>query len=364
MKRIRPVVNLALPALLAVWAFAGCDNAADADLTNDVSSREQTVNLDDPYGGYSTADESPAFGEAVLTADYGPETDVAIVDDVDTTRVDRRRPHRFLMVTWGNLRADTLIDYPTDWTGGLCVENGIMVVRRTIQFEPRDYLLPRTSRQCVEWVSHTQPHFDGVIVSLLKTRCDSLRTSVGVIDSLCDEPLSVTFKTGPLTVTFTQDELANLHKVIPVDDAGNAVAFNTVLVMPGQCPQGFLAGQWRNVEDKRYAGVFRGKWVSENGVHMGYLRGVYGENGQGRHVFFGKWISENGRFKGLLKGSYGVIPATTNDREADGWFEGVWFSRELRAMGGLKGVWGTGDDTRDGGYFRGVWATRCPRMPA
>jgi hypothetical protein len=363
MKRIRPVASLALVAMLAAWAFAGCENAADTDAANDLSSREQTINLDDPYGGYNTADESPAFDDAELASVFGPSADVAVNDDVDTTRVDRRRPHRFLMITWGNLCGDSLITFPTDWSGSLCAENGVVLVRRTILFDARDYLLPRTSRACVEWVSHTQPHFDGVIVSLFKTRCDSLLASTAAVDSLCDEPLSVTFKTGPLTVTFTQDELANLPKVIPVDDAGNAVAFNTLTVMPSPCPQGFLAGQWRNVEGERYAGVFRGKWVSENGAHMGYLRGVYGENGVGRHVFFGKWITENGRFKGLLKGTYGAFPPT-RDAMADGWFEGVWFSRELRAMGGLKGVWGTRDDTDAGGYFRGVWAARCPRVSA
>jgi hypothetical protein len=165
------------------------------------------------------------------------------------------------MITWeicGRTRSSTAT---TGWTGSLC-QNGVVAVRRTIRFDPRDYLLPRTSRECVEWVSHTQPHFDGLIVLILKTRCDSIRTTAAEIDSLCDEPLTVTFKTGPLTVTFTQEELVNLHKVIPVDDAGNAVAFNTLTVMPGQCPQGFLAGQWRDVDGQRYAGVFRGKWVS------------------------------------------------------------------------------------------------------
>lgn len=362
MTHIRPAKNLAMLAslaMLAAWAFAGCENAADTDTANDISTREQTVNLDDPYGGFNTADETPAFGDAMLAADYGPDSDVEVHDDVDTTRTDHRRPHRFLMVTWGNLRADSTIDYPTDWTGSLCVENGVVVVKRTIQFEERDHLQPRTSRECVEWVSHTQPHFDGVIVAILKTRCDSLLTSTANVDTLCDEPLSVTFQTGPLTVTFTQDELANLHKVIQVDDAGNAVAFNTLIVMPGECPQGFLAGQWKNVEDKRYAGVFRGKWVSENGLHMGYLRGVFGENGQGHHVFFGKWITQNGRFKGLLTGRYGAFETT--DRGADGWFEGVYFSRELHTMGGLKGVWGTRDDEKEGGFFRGVWGARCVR---
>ena len=226
MKHNRWRLNLLAVTLTATWLLAGCDNATDTDSTSDVSSRDQEIDLDDNFGGYNTADEKAAFDDLMLLADYGPDSDVAVYDDVDTTRTDRRHP-RYLMITWGNLRADSLIDFPTDWTGGLCAENGVVRVVRTVRFEPRDHLEPRTSRACVEWVSHTQPHFDGVIVALYKTmNCDSL-VDPAHVDSLCDEPLSVTFKTGPLTITFTQDELMNLHRVIPVDDAGNAVAVNS-----------------------------------------------------------------------------------------------------------------------------------------
>jgi hypothetical protein len=356
MKRTRTFFSLLMLTLLAVWVVAGCDNAADTDTMNDLSSRTQTVDLDDPYGGYNTADESPAFGDASLAANFGPDGDTAVNDNVDTTLTDHRRPHRFLMITWGNLRADSLIDFPTDWSGGLCAENAVVVVKRLIRFEPRDQLLPRTSRECVEWTSFTQPHFDGIVVELLPPRCDSL-SAASVTDRKCAEPVSVTFKTGPLTVTISEDELVDLHRVVTVDDAGNAVAFNTVMRMPGECANGFLAGQWQPVEDKRIDGRFRGKWVSENGLHMGYLRGVYGQNGRGASVFFGKWVTESGRFEGLLKGRYGVMPATSTAR-ADGWFEGVWFSRELRAAGGLGGVWSTSDEA-DGGFFRGRWHARC-----
>jgi len=347
--------------LASVWAFAGCDHATDTDTTNDVSSREEKVDLDDTYGGYNASDEKPGFDDPTLLAAYGPDGDVAITDDVDTTRTDRRRP-RFLMITWGNLRADSLVTFATDWTGGLCAENGVVRVVRTIRFEePRDHLVPRTSRACVEWVSHTQPSFDGVIVALYKTmNCDSL-TDGATVDSLCDQPLSVTFKTGPLTITFTQEELADLHRVIPVDDAGNAVAFNVVTREPGVCANGFLAGQRKPWDDRTERGVqefFRGRWVSENGLHMGYLRGVYGINRRDEHVFFGKWIAQSGRFRGLLAGHYGLLDET--DTRADGWFEGVWFSRQLRTMGGLRGVWGTSDDDgKEGGFFRGAWRERC-----
>jgi hypothetical protein len=361
MHRTRTRWNFALAVLALAWAANGCDQTTDADAPNDISNRTQTIDLDDPYGGFNTANEKPAFGDAVLAADYGPGADVLVHDDVDTTHTDRRHPHRFLMITWGNLRADSLIDFPTDWSGSLCAEGGFIRVLRTIRFEyPRDRLLPRTSRRCVEWVSHTQPHFDGILVALHRPPCDSLLDATSVPDSLCDDPLSVTFDTGPLTVTFTQEELSDLHRVIVVDEAGNAVAFNTVVFMPGECPHGFLAGEWRTVEHERYDGVFRGQWVSENGLHMGYLRGVFGENSRGDHVFFGKWITQDGTFKGLLRGRYGLLPPTS-PVEADGWFAGVWFTRELREAGGLRGVWGTGEGEGEGGFFRGAWAARCRR---
>ena len=356
MKRSRTFLSLLMISLFAAWAVAGCDNATDSDTANDLSSRTQTENLDDAYGGYNTADESPAFADASLLANYGPDGDIEVHEDVDTTRTDHRRPHRFLMITWGNLRADSLIDFSTDWSGGLCAENAVVVVKRLIRFESNDRLLPRTSRACVEWVSHTRPHFDGILVELIPMRCDSMSMAAAG-DRRCEKPISVTFKTGPLTVTIDNDELTDLHRVVTVDDAGNAVAFNSVAWMPGDCANGFLAGQWKPVDDERIDGRFRGKWISENGVHMGYLRGVYGVNGSGDHVFFGKWITERGRFQGLLKGHYGAAPAVSVNR-ADGWFEGVWFSRELRVAGGLGGAWSTSDDV-DGGFFRGRWQARC-----
>jgi hypothetical protein len=207
-------------------------------------------------------------------------------------------------------------------------------------------------------VSHTQPHFDGLLVSLHRAPCDSLLDLSSPLDSLCNQPISVTFTTGPLTVTFSQDELADLHKVIQVDDAGNAVAFNTIVVMPGECAHGFLAGQWKDVEGERFAGKFRGQWISESGLHQGYLRGVYGENSRGDHVFFGKWITQSGEFRGLIRGRYGLLPET-HTGEADGWFAGMWVSRELREAGGLHGVFGKGNGEGEGGFFRGAWGVRC-----
>jgi len=361
MKRTRKFLSLLMISLLAAWGVAGCENAADTDTANDLATRTQTINLDDPYGGFNTADEAPAFGDEFLAANFGPGGDLEVNDRVDTTLTDPRRPHRYLLITWGNLRADSLIDFPTDWSGGLCVENAVVVVKRLIRFEPGDQLLPRASRECVEWVSHTGPHFDGILVELLPVRCDSMMTPPGD-NRLCAQPVTVTFQTTPLTITFNQDELDNLHRVVTVDDAGNAVAFNSFVRLPGDCADGFLAGEWKPVtDDDRIDGRFRGKWISESGLHMGYLRGIYGVNARGEQVFFGKWVTESGRFEGLLKGRYGVAPPNTNS-QADGWFEGMWYSRELTVGGGLGGGWRTGDDA-EGGFFRGRWHVRCRLAP-
>ena len=118
--------------------------------------------------------------------------------------------------------------------------------------------------------------------------------------------------------------------MIRVDDMGNAVAFNTITVEPTDCPSGFLGGVWRNVPD-RPGGVFRGRWISHNGVHHGYLRGRYGHTENDRPVFFGKMISQGGRFEALMRGTYGNFE---NDHPG-GWFRGEFIDRNLRIKGGL-----------------------------
>ena len=131
------------------------------------------ANLNDAYGGYNLADEAPNFGDAMLAADYGPGAAVAVDDPLANDRdiADREaRAHRqrFLMITWGNLDADTTINYRTDWTGSLTVENGVALLKRTIRFDANDEILPRTSRDKIEWISFTRPHFDGILVKLHK----------------------------------------------------------------------------------------------------------------------------------------------------------------------------------------------------
>ena len=344
-----------LLTLLALWA--GCDSPSSESLDQDLLTREQTVDFDDPYGGFNFGDESPNFGDELLAAEYGPES-VATYDDLmqsdsnvlDSTSHPQRR--RYLLITWGNLRADTSINFATDWSGALHVKNGFVLLERLIRFEANDKILPRTSPDVLEWISYTRPHFDGILVSLHKpVHRDTTDTDSVIVDCNPD-PIEVTFVTSPLTITFSEDELRDLHRVIRVDDAGNAVAFNTIEVEPQPCARGFLGGQWRNVPD-RPGGEFRGRWISYNGVHMGYLRGVFGVSSRGEEVFFGKWITQNGEFESLIRGHWRRVPG-----EPRGWFEGEWLRRDLRIHGGLRGAWAVSEDT-GGGFFRGVWASNC-----
>jgi hypothetical protein len=116
-----------------------------------------------------------------------------------------------------------------------------------------------------------------------------------------------------------------------------------------------MAGQWRPVND-RPGGIFRGKWISNNGIHEGYLKGVYGATSDGDNVFFGKWIKANGRFQGLLVGYYG-----DHDARPGGWYRGAWLTRNLHVGGHVYGVWNTREDgDRPGGFFKGRWKMACP----
>ena len=75
-------------------------------------------------------------------------------------------------------------------------------------------------------------------------------------------------------------------------------------------------------------------------------------------MLFAKWITEDGTFHGLMKGFYGRNPAATAD-DPDGWFNGIWVSRELRIVGNVRGVWDEGTNAEVGGYFRGAWSALC-----
>ena len=150
MKRTHAYFVIAL-ALAAFWVIGGCSSTTDnAGVDEDLLTREQVVDLDDPYGGFNLGDEEPAFGDATMTELFGPElnaeyNDPTENDDDVNDNKDRRRPITYLMITWGNLEADSLIDFWTDWSGSLTAENGAICLKRTIAWDAHDEIIPRTS---------------------------------------------------------------------------------------------------------------------------------------------------------------------------------------------------------------------------
>lgn len=333
--------------------IAGCASPeAPPSGANDYLSREQTVDFDDPLGGFSLADEAPAFGDASMLDEFGEDApfDDPFASDGDVTIIDQSdRDRLFLMVTWGNLHRDSTIAYGTNWSGSLSIDPGILLLKRTIRFEDNDVIAPRTSRDLIEWRSTTYRGVDGVLVQILP----NIEPAISVADTMIDSSqIVVTFDTAPLKVELTLRELVNMRQVFPLDD-GNAVAFTTMRVEPNACPHGFLRGVWRN-HPERPGGVFFGKWEADDGAIRGFLRGHYGVSSQGEKVLFGKMITPNGRFEGIMRGHWDRYP----DQESAGWFRGHWVDRHLDIKGGLKGEWRRSDRC-DGGFFRGAWAMNC-----
>lgn len=313
--------------------------------------------FDDPSGGFDATSEAPAFGDFDLLAETADEVDpedpqaVAITADAAADSAGRHLVFA-LRAVWGQLRFDSTSTTPAIWNGSASIDSGRIGVLRKIRFEPAtDFLLPRTSPATVEWASVTTVHNDGLLF-LIGTQAPTLAPDSS--DNM------VHFTAGPVSLSLTLRELASLDTIIHVDDAGNAIMLNGMLIRRNDCPRGFLGGHWRANDDSAgVGGEFKGRWVSRNGETTGHLKGRYGVDRRGRKVFFGKIIDSSGNFRGMLRGIWGPL-----DSRPGGFFSGVYFDAMDRPAGRLHGHWKTSetDSTSVGreGVFQGVWKAACP----
>lgn len=340
---------------------------------------ETVIDLDSPTGGFTYEDEVPAFGEEELFAPFMNETAISdeYEEDPDIQKWIHHKHAKIyrLRALWGRLAIayrDTLNGEccPLDWTGGMRLNGGAIIIERTIAFDCNDSV-ERVDRSTIRWVSHTCPHIDGIQVRLIvpPPPRDSSNTDVA-------EP-TLTIRTGPYSNTFTMDELEALEMMVPVDRCGNGISLNSH-IKPPYCPHGHLVGAWRRIEPdtimppdtngvaradtvergKIILGVFRGIWFSDRGHMAGFVRGVYGLNSAGEQVFFGKYIDFQGRFRGIMRGAWGINPTLAYDSVNEmGYFHGVWMGRNEMVEGRLKGHWFTGPCGH--GYFHGVWGMNC-----
>ncbi len=364
----RIVIPFALTAL-SIWA-AGCSKnpanpAADA-----------TPAATQDFGGYTATNEAPAFGDQELlnTQGSGEEVSDPILSSPTTLEVvnDVNAGIFHFRAVWGRIPYDSTITTVTDWTGSLTISRGAIVLRRVIQFElGQDYILPRTDRTLLQWVSFTGPHHDGVAVDLFvppapptfdSSWVPADGDSVLVIDTIPATPVTLTFATGPYTRTFTLAELASLDEVITLED-GNSVAFQSIQIFRNVCPRGVLAGKWGYDEEGK--GIFKGFWMSGAGHLVGHLEGNFGQDSLGVNVFFGKWIDASGQFQGFLRGTWGHKPPTANDdsrgKGPGGWFAGGIFDGNGNEIGVLAGRFHSSKKLDDG-WFQARWKLTCPNV--
>lgn len=373
-------------SMILVFAMiaAGCESVSD-DPTSPTTGDPvlQVVDLDSPTGGFTETDEEPLFNEpeTFMAIEEGEGEDCNYQDPLrneeHVREMERRhgvRIYRFRAL-WGRMVRAVVDTADTDccvvdWSGGMKLEGGVIVIERVIRFDANDEIV-RTSPNTIRWKSQTCPHVDGVQVRLIvppPPAPDTTATDLAAYDDERPEP-TLTIVAGPYERTFTMDELEALELIEPVDRCNNYMAIASHRVLPG-CPNGYLLGRWNRAEapDTLYneetgkmrgivLGHFRGIWVSERGWAVGHLRGIYGVNSAGEHKFFGKYVNPKGEFMGILAGDYGMNPTFADDPLNDmGWFEGLWYGRNHGVKGRLKGEWVT---SAGQGYFKGIWDMLC-----
>jgi hypothetical protein len=349
MKRHTQVLSL---VAVTLW-ISGCVGTDDTtSALDDAGSIQQA--LEQPNGDFDTEDTAPMFGEDDVFADIGIDEEYPAVEDEEMAfGPDGRYPIPddvrgiSVVVQWGQPRPNPDVPVPTVWDGDISVSDGGLIVRRVLRFEDRtDMLLPRFDRQTVFVRSVTQPHNDGLVLTLVPPRPDD---AAGREDDPTARPPALVVSLGDVEdiVVPIRDLADGFRVMVPVDRMGNVIVIATVPDHP--CPAGMLAGVWRQVEPG--LGNFRGRWIGLEGELLGHMQGIYGTNEAGEQVFFGKFIDRDGRFHGLLRGVWG-----------DGTFSGRWVDREGRHVGGLRGdyrVGPAGEDRPADGVFAGHWIEAC-----
>jgi hypothetical protein len=370
-----------MPGLLAIAALAaGCGDDGVTPPAEVAQPAEMSIDLNAPDGGLTPTNETPSFGDTYFTRYLGEGVDAEVTGDplaadpaIAELENDPETKVMFLRILWGNLRRgpegeSNWDGQVLDWSGNAEVSEGILRPLRTLRFERGDHLVPPwlqgdPSRQKLVWVSHTGPGQDGILVKIVVPVADdealAQRGLAPQGDGLTEDD-TFTFTTGPLTVSFRLDEIADLDRVIPVDDA-NGVSFQGF--DRGDldiCPRGTLEGAWVRIPDDPFqGGYFRARWVGPLGNVIGHVRGRWGVAANQEPVFVGKLIHRDGTFLAFVRGSWAPDP----EDPTRGTFLGAWGLPD-QPIGHLRGVWAVSPRLDQGGFLRGGWAAECAQTEA
>ncbi len=331
------LLSLLIFALAIVLIIGGCSKNSPTEPDQD----GEAADLDKAYGGFSTSDELPAFGDAEISASFEDDENVddlmtldpAFTNDMNSNTVNAY----YIRITWGLLQGDSTATDVINWDGSATITRGKLGIMKRVLFESGDQIvLPRPDRKTVQWASNTSTHYDGIVLVILDK--DTLNV-----------PGEFTFTTSLYTRTFTYDELDSLDLVETVTPQGHQVsiqAYNRQIIPFGG---GFLEGKW--LKNRQHGGVFKGRWINNVGTRVGHLKGIWGVNRLGEKVFFGKYVSLSGQFGGLLAGNWGYADQVENK----GWLKGRWVNRSLMSIGTLEAYWKTNENNDRFGFFHGKW---------
>jgi hypothetical protein len=303
-----------------------------------VSSDEAA--LEQANGGMTTAAEDPGFGEETILNAETLDTTFADSKDLttDAAALPGAKSYR-LVLLWGHLPPahDTedanVTPKPIDWSGNVSVDAGAIGVERTLRFDPKDSVSPRTSPQEVSFVSHTLPAVDGLLLHVVIPSGGSTL---------------VHFDTAALSTDIDLTEVAQKGGgAVQLGDGRNGLGFAGYADVAG-CNKGFVFGRW--IKAHAGFGHLRGRVVDGNGEALGHVRGIWGHAPKkDKNVFFGKYIDSNGEFRGLFGGEYG-----------GGAFAGLWKTANPKDGGVIEGRYFDGPDANDGkGFYVSRWSEAC-----
>lgn len=339
---------------VALVSMLGLASACSDDNGSNPGPGPDTPNLEDEFGGYTSSNEEPAFGDPAI--ELLADAEVDIVDEMASDPAvvslgSAPGAQVYIMaIRWGQLGEDPAGD-PGDgslgdtfvWNGSLEIDRGALVVTRVVAFERGDRVVtPRSDPRIIEWESATGADMDGIRVVIW-----------GPNDNIGTEP-TVTFNTPLFSKSFTLSELADLDEIDLVDDAGNQVHFLARQTDAVASVGGFVSGRWGWKEGDEF-GTFAGVWIGSGVGVRGWVRGHFGTNDQGEDVFFGKYIDSTGNFRGFLRGDVGVGQGDLHN--GVGRFVGDWLSATRDNQGRVAGRWVVSEGGR--GLFDGTWCADC-----
>jgi len=326
---------LAAGVVTAAFMFTACSK--DQPLSPKLDDPTPS-SLDQAYGGFNTNDEVSAFGDAALLNEANEDVDVndplsALGKSAETNGIKSYA----VRLAWGKLQGDSTATAVKNWNGSVEINKGALAVLKTVRFENDDRLsLPRTSRKKIEFTSHTQTSYDGLVIVIIDN--DSSHANL---------PGELSFTLSDFSRTIKFSKLDSMSHVEPAGEGYEvSIISRAKEVIPFE--GGFLAGHWN--KEKEHGGSFKGRWINSLGTHAGFIKGIWGVNRNDEKVFFGKYIGANGEFRGLLHGKWEYL------RDEDhGAFRGEWTNRARQVQGTLAGHFRSGRPGDGKGFFHGRW---------